>query len=282
MSWVDITWDNLPARQQKENVQLNFSSTTDSIKDFNTICNLVAVNIAGKYNNLYLSLSGGCDSEHIANVFVRNNIKFTPVILIIQGFPEIESWYARRWCDQNHIIPVILKLNPSDIDDILVKYSKIIKPRMPLGLFPTYIAEYVNSVGGHLVTGNQLEYYPDQEQLSGYTNELGNYQGFIFSESDTYVESAFPNQHPWSFYYWNPDIMASFVNSYNPALTLQENKSKIYNVAIRPKCHFPGVINCVSNKFLLESRKYFGTTDLVCLGNKNELLNKLVFSGTDK
>jgi len=275
-NWIDISWDGERVREQKENVQLSFIETINSVIEFNTISDLVALDIANKYENLYLSLSGGCDSEFIANVFVRNNIKFTPLILVIKEFPEIESWYARRWCAQNKIEPIVLELAPQTLDDILLKYSKIIKPRMTMGLFPAYIAEYVSSLGGHLVTGNQLEYFPDQEQLSGYDSELGDYQGFIFSECDAYIETVFPDQHPWAFYYWNPDIVASFVDCYDPSITLQENKSKIYNVAIRPKCHFPGIINCINNKFLLNSRKYFGTSDLVCLGNKNELLNKLV------
>jgi hypothetical protein len=84
------------------------------------------------------------------------------------------------------------------------------------------IAEEYNA---NLVTGMQLEYYPDYEQMTYLEPQLGDYQGFVFEESDFYLETLAPNKHPWGFYYWSPDIMASFVNEWNTNLNMQENKS---------------------------------------------------------
>jgi asparagine synthetase B (glutamine-hydrolysing) len=41
---------------------------------------------------LYLALSGGLDSELTARILVKNNIPFTPVILKIKDYNEVETW----------------------------------------------------------------------------------------------------------------------------------------------------------------------------------------------
>lgn len=274
-NWLSVTWDGLPARQYKENICVEFRER-GSIMDFQDACDQVAQDIASKYKNLYLAFSGGSDCEAVANALVRNNIPFTPVILKIQSIQNIEQWYAENWCKQHNIKPTILEISHEDLDkNILLKYSQITLPRQPLGLLPCYIAEYVDSQNGHLLTGNQLEYYPDHEQMAYLDSQLDGYQGFIFQETDMYIDTVWANKHPFGFFYWTPDIMASFINAWDESLTIQENKAQIYKVNIRPKL-LPRVNAGPQHQHLSKIVHKFGTTDVYRLGNKHELLDKLV------
>ena len=86
-----------------------------------------------------------------------------------------------------------------------------------------------------------------------------------------------PDQHPWGFYYWSPDILAAFVNEWDTSMTMQENKANIYKVNYRPKMGYPSdMINVekYTNRKALASE--FGTLDCALLGTKQSLLEKLV------
>ena len=107
--------------------------------------------------------------------------------------------------------------------------------------------------------------------------QLGNYVGFVMEETDRYLETMCPDQHPWGFYYWSPDILAAFVNEWDTSMTMQENKANIYKVNYRPKMGYPSdMINVekYTNRKALASE--FGTLDCALLGTKQSLLEKLV------
>jgi len=280
-NWIDISWDGLPLRKQKENLQVKFHHRAN-LMPFDKACDQVAQEIYNSHKTLYLAFSGGCDSENIANVLYRNHIPFVPVILIYDNVldqrQKLESWYAIKWCKSHGIVPEIVhsKNFIGSIDEKLA-FLKI-RPRLLYGSATTAMLDkFISQRAGSLIIGNQLEYYPDHEQMTYLEPQLADYHGFVMQETDFYFESLTGGAHPWAFYYWNPEIMAAFVNEWNPSMTMQENKAAIYKVTHRPKIAYPCDLlpkAQANNRRVLASR--FGSLDVALLGSKQTLLEKLL------
>lgn len=279
-SWIDISWDGLPKRRRQENLKVIFTQRTSTVMSFHEACDKTAVEISSKYKNLYVAFSGGCDSENVCNVFLRNHIPFTPIILVYDhvkyDFQRLESGYALEWCQRHKIKPMIVK-TAELVDSIEEKFSFLdIKPRLYLGhITTTLLKKIMDDCGGNLVTGYQLEYYPDHEQMTYLEPQLGDYVGFVMEETDNYLETMIPNRHPWAFHYWNPDIVAAFVNEWDTSLTMQENKAKIYQVSHRPKRGYPDMLSMQRNGHRKKIASQFGTVDCGLLGTKETLLASL-------
>ena len=281
-NWIDISWDGLAKRKQKENLRVVFNQKIDKIIPFNQACDQVAQEIYSEHKNLYVALSGGCDSENVANAFYRNKIPFTPIILIYDNVEDQEqikeSSYAIEWCKKHLVEPQIVY--SQDFVGSLEERAAFldIRPRLLFGGATTALLnKTIKSLDGVLVTGYQLEYYPDHEQMTYLEPQLDDYVGFVMEETDQYLETTCPNQHPWGFHYWSPDILAAFVNEWDTSMTMQENKANIYKVPHRPKMGYPSDILPIEkfkNRRALASE--FGTLDCALLGTKQSLLEKLV------
>ena len=271
-NWIDLSWDGLSKRNQK----------ADKIEPYHQACDQVAQEIYTEHKNLYIALSGGSDSENVANAFYRNKIPFTPIILIYDNVIHqdqiIESWYAIQWCKRNKIEPWII--HSQDLVGSLEERASFldIQPRLLFGNITSWLLlKHIKEKNGLLVTGYQVEYYPDYEQLEHLRHQLGDYLGFIMEEADLYLETACPNQHPWAFHYWNPTILASFINEWDVDVTMQENKANIYKIAHRPKLIYPNdILSARSTEFRKILVTQFGTMDCALLGTKESLLEKLV------
>jgi len=281
-NWIDISWDGLPKRKQKENLRVIFNQKADKIIPFDQACDQTAQEIYSQHKKLYVALSGGCDSENVANAFYRNKIPFTPVILIYDHVTHqdqiLESWYAIQWCKKNNVEPLVIH-SQDFVGSIEEKRLFLdIRPRLFFGgITSALLSKSIKKLDGVLVTGYQLEYYPDYEQMTYLEPQLGNYVGFVMEETDQYLEAICPDQHPWGFHYWSPDVLAAFVNEWDVSMTMQENKANIYKVPQRPKIGYPSDIlskEKFSNRKRIASE--FGTLDCALLGTKQSLLEKLV------
>jgi hypothetical protein len=281
-NWIDISWDGLTKRKQKENLRVMFNQQADKIIPFDQACDQTAQEIYSQHKNLYVALSGGCDSENVANAFRRNNIPFTPIILIYDNVEDqeqlTESSYAIHWCKKNNVEPLII--HSQDFIDSLEERAVFleVRPRLFFGSITTaLLKKTMESINGLLITGYQLEYYPDHEQMTYLEPQLGDYVGFVMEETDQYLETICPNRHPWGFHYWSPDILAAFVNEWDTNMTMQENKANIYKVPYRPKMGYPSDI--LSEEKYSNRKRFafqFGTLDCALLGTKQSLLEKLV------
>jgi len=282
-NWISLSWDGLPVRQEKENLKVTINRRAKTLIDFDRACDLAASEIYDSHKNLYLALSGGSDSEYVADCLVRNGIPFTPIILnythVKHNDQRYESWYARAWCKKHNITPMFVDMGDyAQSADEKQKFA-LIKPRLS-GTVPTigFLSNLVKQHGGKLVTGYQLEYYPDHEQMTYLEPQLGSYHGFVMEESDLYLETLYPNEHPWALFYWSPETMAGFVSAWNTELTMQENKSAIYKTSLRPKFDYPYDI------FTMEQGKYralfsyqkWGTIDCALMGPREHLLAQLL------
>lgn len=280
--WVNIDWSGAAFRTNSQNINMTFSRAATTIMPFEKACDQVAEMIYAEHKNIYLELSGGCDSENIANTFIRLKIPFTPVLLTYDfcqyNEHRLEAWYATHWCKQNNITPLTVDIG-TYINSQLEKSRFIkIRPRLFRGLITkSLLLDEIEKRGGQMINGSQLEYYPDHEQMEYLRPTLENYQGFVLQEADYYEEMLSPNQHPWAFHYWTPEVLASFVYHWDETLTMQENKAQIYKVNARPKFSYAHDIvdqETIYKRGMLTSK--FGTQDVATLGSKKELLSKLI------
>ncbi len=281
-TWIDIGWDGKPTRTVKENLKVKFNKRAKKLIDFDIACDQAAKEIYDSSKKLYIALSGGSDSEYVATCFVRNNIPFTPLLVDYSKYqvysPQYELWYAHQWCKKYQKEPLIVVLDEFvKSNEEKQNYNKI-KPRLHSGLLTSgFLYNVVQDLGGDLVTGSQLEYYPDHEQMTYLEPQLKNYNGFVMEESDAYLEAIEPDRHPWAFFYWSPEVMSSFVNRWDTSMTMQENKSAIYKTSLRPKF---GYTASFFKDFQDAARKAltkkWGTVDCGLLGTKEQLLAQLL------
>jgi hypothetical protein len=270
-----MDWEGSIPRKFKENFTVTFKQKANSIIPYDQICDITAQEIANNYNNLYLALSGGADSEHVANVFYRNKIEFTPTILYWKDISNRESEYAFKWCNDHNIEPLVLEYSM----DIFTngEYQNLLtiaRPRLMLGVTNMFVHLEILKRNGNLVTGMQVEHHPDV-QFIGKEGIPTEYKGFLINESDAYFETDTPNRQPWAFFYWSPEIMASTIHHWDTSLDMTRAKEKLYNIEHRPKMNNPEFVQNIP-KSLFKSRYTIGTIDCALLGNKIDLLNTLL------
>lgn len=224
-------------------------------------CNLVAKKIKDKYADvpLFLGLSGGADSEFVFKIFIKNNISFTPVIVLFKG-NEIESKYAFTLCEDNNISPVILYLDNKQLLKII--YYDIVKRFNGIGKFAAAniaIDRYVKDMKGILILA---------EHVVGDGAEMIDNYIYHFSEYDFYVDNI-------PFFCYTTNIMYSMLQSVDASyVNWMTYKHKVFEVALRPKIRpvYSDTINDIlrvvyKHKKEVKSKHY--------LGDKCSLMNFL-------
>lgn len=195
-------------------------SNFDEACDYNTQC------LLNDYSDkkYYLALSGGLDSELVADNFLKLGVKFTPIILKLGSSNSAETWYAEYWCYKNKIEPIVFDFSVTDIEQKFIPYlGKMRHTKQPGHIMFFWLLDFVNSQDGYLITGlGDINW--DQKNNTFYnhiidwTNEL--YLGY---------------DHPCGWFSYTPEIAASFVKQFDPTLNEQYNKFNFYNVPIRQK-----------------------------------------------
>jgi hypothetical protein len=99
--------------------------------------------IAEKYENLFVSLSGGYDSEFVLKVCIENKIPVTPIIVIMDGGEE-ETSLALNFCKVNNIEPIVVRPTGKEIIKLWYDYIYIVT----LGLYYVLSKKSVSSFNG--------------------------------------------------------------------------------------------------------------------------------------
>lgn len=273
-----MDWEGKIPRNIKENFEVRFKQRAERIYPFHEICDITAKQIGSKYKNLHLAFSGGADSECVANALHRNNIDFVPVIMTLVAEQTPETDYALRWCKHRNIKPMIVHYG-IDVIQSGGAYRKIMleaRARLKIGVTPLFLVKEIEKLGGDYIAGMQVEYHPDA-QFSGDEGIPADYKGFVINECDAYSEIASPDRHPWAFFYWTPEMLASTVYHWDTSLDMTRAKAKLYDTELRPKMLNTAFDNEIG--FLLQRkqpRTIFGTIDSALIGDKEELLSKLL------
>lgn len=184
--------------------------------------------IAEKYDNLYLGLSGGYDSEFVANALLRNKIPFTPIIFKDYYTREVD--YAIHFCRQNKLDPVIIEKNMMDdyFVKILTKVTNTLPGKDCFSAINVILGSIVKKNNGHLIIGSGVTTCdPPYPEPTGNMTE--------FNIADFYLDIVFNDQHPSAFFTYTPEIFYAFQKNINVNLPIQEAKAVLYNLNFRPK-----------------------------------------------
>jgi hypothetical protein len=253
--------------------------------------NRVAQELYDVYKNIYVAMSGGIDSEWVANCFHRQGIPFTPIIYEAEDLQYMDTHWAIQWCERNNITPIIYKDSIPEFSKRIVSIASKFCTKQaggPATLRP--LTEFVEQRGGYLVTGAAFpEYYPDPnlgylkykvqdiKLFDSQGNAIIN-NGWIIHESDIMHAIYSCKDHPFNFLSWNPEILLSYIHARDNTKNSEYNKCNIFNCIERPK--------------LMGTPKYFwrhdplvsqlnrigyrvGTSEIEYLGTTEELINFL-------
>lgn len=225
-SWINAgfkDWCSVRLTPEKFEFRVN-AKAEQSFENFQDSCDFTAKLMYQQFNDrpLYLALSGGLDSELVANTFVRNNIPFVPLIFNLGTVNGFESWYAEYWCHQHGLTPLRINVTPDEYTSIVKKYLKVIKNTHQTGIVAyLYLADYVRGLGGYYVSG------------VGDINQDGN--RFYTNIVDFSLDVWRPGQHPTGFFMYTPELALNYIKKFDPNVDEQYNKLSFYQVAPRPK-----------------------------------------------
>lgn len=219
-----MKWFSLSLSEQQFSVSFNQRAKVLYHNFFDAADNAVQQLRQDYPGPLYLALSGGIDSEFVANTLVRNKIEFTPIIVKAENCNSLESWYAEYWCHTNSISPVILNQTEQDCADAFVKFFRIMKQLDNYEQAQVLSAyEYAALKGGHCIYG------------AGDMNLNSN--GQFYSTSIDFISDLVVGlgSHPTSFFMYTPELALSYITKFDNHLNEQYNKLEFYGVAPRPK-----------------------------------------------
>lgn len=236
MTWYTGGHNNwLSMSNDGERFELKFNQpSVMSVSSFAEEAGKAALLMQEQWGNkpLYLALSGGIDSEFVAETLFNNNVPFIPVILKIEDLNKIESWYAEYWCYQHNITPVVLNYRLEQYEQELIKFfPRLVKLKNYTQAPILIIYDYVHRAGGHCIyAGGDINLSPARKEF--YCNSLD----FISNLIDV-------GNHPTSFFMYTPELALSYITSFNVELSEQYNKLALYKVPQRPKIDYANVLH---------------------------------------
>jgi hypothetical protein len=217
---------NLEKRQEDKSIKFDISISPYKceIDTFYNNAKRVALEMSNSFSSLYLSYSGGLDSEFVLNTFVENDLKITPII-VSTPYNKREYEYALHFCYEKKIKPVLLKYNEVDIIEQL--YKRTIRRGLYSlqGGVPLIACDYANANNGNLITGCGEPFPSSGDVMSS---------DIIFNEWDFYLDS-YDNTHMSGFFNYDISLFHSLINLNHNEDDVQSAKSKIYNLRLRPK-----------------------------------------------
>jgi hypothetical protein len=233
-NWYHVKLEKLSAHNEFT-INFNVDKPTQ-LMSFQDATDYTANLIYQQSKNIFLGLSGGLDSEFVANVFVRNNIPFTPIILTFNKTKE--HYYALEWCEVNNIIPTIVDVSEDDKD--FVKYanwlSNFTSTQVHSMSMTCYMSRIVKKHGGKLIhadptlvkiTNGFYDPVTDQLEISWY---------------EFLLELVYPAEHVGGFFFHTPELALAYATELDTSLSNNRAKTKLYkNVAYRPK-NWPPVV----------------------------------------
>jgi len=266
-NWFRISTDpNLTIEITKSAQRLysNFGQAGDEV------AKLIAHEWAHK--PLYLALSGGLDSEFIADRLVKNKIDFVPVILKVGNLNSIETWYAEYWCYKNNKIPTILHYSIGEFETAWTQFGSQLAELRNYNLVPQCILyNYANQCNAHLIYGaGDMQF------------DVNSQDQFYLHSFDLVSDIASVGAHPTSFFMYTPELLLSYITGYDLDLSENYNKINAYGVSPRPKIGYQQ--DLANNPQYFELKHHlsvkFNTTDVphnqsCYFGTREEIIQKL-------
>lgn len=211
---------------------LEFNPYTFTPMSFVDAADYTAKLIAKKFDNIYIGLSGGLDSEYVASVFLKNNIKFTPIIW--RDLYNKESDYALYFCRTHKLTPVIIEkdlLDPS-VYSMLTLAAKKFNSIDAIAAMNVLMIRIVEKTNGHFLMSTGMPIIAGDE----YPKVL-NSNKTEFMKCEFYAELEGSN-HPGSFFCYTPELLYAYTKAIDNTVPVQEAKCKLYNIPFRPKLKY--------------------------------------------
>jgi NH3-dependent NAD+ synthetase len=264
--WFD---DNLKDRSHDHT--LDYKITINPHKftplPFHEAAKQTALKIAWKYDNLYVGLSGGLDSEYVAVCLHQLKIPFKCIIGVCKG-NEIESAYAFKICKKLNIEPIVLKYSNIELMKMYMHLVSSINGIGRFALLSLYSAKYVSEQKGTFISGQHILSDDDDSPILYYDA----------NEYDGYGHTLYPNSNEIGFFTYTPELTYSMINGItieNYEVTSDIYKSTLYNLEPRKKTHCtytPELSNILGD--ISATRKHYPNIKHL-FGNKQE--TELIF-----
>lgn len=200
--------------------------------DFYEMCNKQAIELYEQHDKLYLSYSGGLDSEFVLKVFKDLQLDITPVI-VMTPYNEAESLDALKFCKERSIIPEIVNYTRNEIVDKLKEKSIDRGYYSLLGGLPLVVCDLVNQTGGKLLTGygDPFSITPGLQPTHRISERLE------MSEWDYYLDT-YDTSHPSGFFTHSLEVFYSLINQINYDIPTQTAKYELYKLTPRMKLYW--------------------------------------------
>jgi hypothetical protein len=228
-SWVNT---NLELGSDTQNLPFKIELVIPAVlgTNFEQASDTTARLIANTFDNLYLCLSGGMDSEYVASVLIRNKIPFVPVLLKTNGNLG-EIWYANHFCTRHNLTPLVIDYTNNDnaLLRLMFKYSNAASINNSISFFPHVIADYIESYGGSLITGYGEPFCNSNDYTVVTDDQLE------IEEHDFYLDLNFGAKHPGGFLSYTPDMFFSLVTHMPIGVNIQVAKEILYQIPGRSK-----------------------------------------------
>jgi hypothetical protein len=222
--------------------------------------------ITEKYENFYVALSGGIDSEFVANSLLERGINFIPVIVNLET-NKIESWFAFKWCYENKKTPLVISLSEEEIVNYFPRISKT--NNIPFYCSPqVLLSKIISGFDGSLLFGGE-EFFQRDRFLAADMKPMSEN---LSTDNYSFIVEKINKKHPGGFLTYTPELIVNMVKEIDYSKPPELALAEYYGVMPRPK------INAHMNLFL--NRKIHELkieTDKDTIVSVYELGNKSVF-----
>ena len=237
--------------------------------DFNEASDYTAKLIHQKYSKLFLSFSGGLDSDYVFHVLKRNNIPFDPIIVKTSG-NSIEMKYALHTCKEFNVTPIILNLNDNDYLEFLnLQVIQKISGRGLCAIPGIFACEYAKANSGICIIGEHMIDNDDQSIFPG------------MNEWDFYNEVFVGEDHNVPFFNYTVELTNAMIESINND-SIDEWKHKLYNLTYRPIIDYQFDAKFQITKYSLFKKQKHRPINHFNPGSKDVLLSFLSSFKIDK
>lgn len=223
--------------------------------------------ITEKYENLYLALSGGVDSEFVANCLVERGIKFVPVIVKFET-NKIESWYAFKWCYENKIKPIIISFTEEEIINYFPKIAK--EHGVPFYCsLQLLLSEIIYNYGGSLLFGGE-EFFQRDRFLNSDMLPLSEN---LSTDNYSFAVEKKNKNHSGGFLTYTPELIVNIIEEIDYSKPPEIALAEYYGVIPRPKInsHMNLFLNRKIHELKMETDKET-TVSVYDIGSKKDFL----------
>lgn len=296
-----INWIETNILDRINNPNLDFCAKIKKSNFEKVSFDIAAINVAKELQNLnkkiFVSFSGGYDSEFIVRKLHSLKIEFTPIVVHLETYSS-EREYAYKALRELKIPAKVLKLSNFEYISLYAKYVHKKFNSFESTPIPAFILDYISSENGILIDGTgmggmnclPLHVAASTTGLKKYEktiidqiNENNIYYNFVseqtyyLREQESYWSYLYPNSF-YIFFMQNPQIVVSMLDSILPSdKTWNDYKERIFQLTWRPKLR---EVFCAKENFnylkiisQIDSLRKYKPNHVVFFGNKQQLRN---------